>query len=72
MNRPALFALKYGMNAFVIRMAPMIFVLTMRMICSSVRPSSGPAKPYPALLKTTSTAVHRDNPFHCLRFALGR
>jgi hypothetical protein len=36
-------------------MAPIIFVLTMRMICSSERPSSGPAKPYPALLKTTST-----------------
>src|SRR5258707_1127744 len=35
--------------------APMRFVLTMRRICWSVRPSSGPASPYPALLKTTST-----------------
>ena len=45
MNKPAPFLLKWGMNAFVTRIGPIRFVLTMRSICSSVIPSSGPAIP---------------------------
>ena len=44
------------MNAFVTRIGPIRLVCTIRSICSSVTPSSGPAIPYPALLKTTSTS----------------
>jgi len=45
MNNPAFFSLKCGVNAFVVRIAPSMLVLTMRRIWSSVSPSSGPARP---------------------------
>ena len=45
MNSPARFALKCGRNAFVVRIAPIRLVLTMRSICSWVNPSSGPDIP---------------------------
>jgi hypothetical protein len=45
MNNPPRFSRKYRVKAFVTRIGPSRFVCTIRSICSSVTPSSGPAIP---------------------------
>jgi len=71
MKSPARFSLKCGMNAFVVRIVPNMLVLTMRRICSSVSPSSAPARPYPALLNTRSVPPDPTTCFATLSIAPG-